>query len=499
MNDIESSGLTVAALAALTGATVTVVAPPDTSSSLRSTLHEEIRAVVIDSRLVEAGDLFVALPGTRTDGARFAADACARGAAVLLTSTAPGLTAEQWAARQALEGDLPAPVALIVPDPLQALQRGAKAWRVRFPTVSVIGVTGSVGKTTTREAIAGMLASAMPVLVSPRSYNNEIGLPLTLLGLRAMHRAAVLEMGMYTRGDIAALTDIAAPGVGVVTMVAPVHLEKAGSLDAIAAGKAELVQALPSDGVAVLNGDDARVRAMATLTRARAVYFGLGENNEWQATEIDDRGLDGLTFTLVHGLDNARIETPVVGRHLLYALLAAAAVAETVGLTFGDIVAAMPGVRFAERQRIVAAPRGRLVIDDVWNASPPSMLAALDVLATIERRRVAVLGEMRELGAASEEGHRAVGRRAGAVADALVTIGPGGAVMAAEARQVGLAHTNIVHVDSGEDVPAALESLLHDDDAVLVKGSRALALETVVAWLMDAREGSPPLKTGARV
>ena len=499
MSGVESSGLTVAVLAALTGATVEVVAPPGAAPSLRPALGEPIRAAAIDSRLVGAGDLFVALPGARTDGARFAADACARGAFALLTPAAPTPTPEQWASRTALGAELPAPVALVVPDPLAALQKAATAWRASFPAVTVVGVTGSVGKTTTREAIATLLALAMPVLVSPRSYNNEIGLPLTLLGLRATHRAAVLEMGMYTRGDIAALASMAAPRIGVVTMVAPEHLETAGSLDAIAAGKAELVEALPSGGVAVLNGDDARVRAMAALTAARAVFFGLGEDNDWRATAIDDKGLDGLAFTLVHGPESTRVETPVVGRHLLYALLAAAAVAETVGLTFGDIVAALPGVRFAERQRIVAAPRGRLVIDDAWNASPPSMLAALDVLATIDRRRVAVLGEMREMGAASEEGHRVVGRRAGTVVDALVTVGPGGAVMAEEALRAGLAGANVVHVAGREDVPAALDGLLRDDDAVLVKGSRALALESVVDWLIDARAENAPLRAEATV
>jgi len=472
-------------------------------SALAALLNRPIHAVVIDSRQAGPGDLFVALPGARTDGARFAGEVYARGAAAILTHTMPEIRLEQHAARCAILGaDVPF-LALVVPDPLAALRAAAASWRRRHADVAVVGVTGSVGKTTTREAIAALLATAMPVLASERSYNSEIGLPLVVLRLRHAHRAAVLEMGMHARGEIAELASLAQPRIGVVTMVAPVHLERLGSLEGIAAAKAELVEALPPDGIAVLNGDDDRVRAMAGLTSARTVRFGLAPGNDWRAVDIEDRGLDGLTFTLVHAPDSlpdgdsriaerrARVETALVGRHVLYALLAASAVADALGVSFDRIAAALGAVRLAERQRFIDAPEGRLVIDDVWNASPPSMLAALDVLARAPRRRVAVLGEMRELGAESESGHRAVGRRAGEVLQALVAVGPGGAIMAEEALRSGLLEEATAVVADGSGVPAALVTLLRQGDAVLVKGSRALHLEDTVEWLTTAPLTTP--------
>ncbi len=573
-------------VAASTGATPLVVAPPSdvalpaatalsrddaasqrdelptllTPPALPALLNQPIHAVVIDSRQAGPDDLFVALPGARTDGALFAGEVYARAAAAILTHIAPRITPEQHATRRAVLGaDVPF-LALVTPDPLAALQAAAASWRRRCADVAVVGVTGSVGKTTTREAIAALLATAMaaPVLAAERSYNNEIGLPLTLLRLRPAHRAAVLEMGMYARGEIAELASLAQPRIGVVTMVAPVHLERLGSLEAIAAAKAELVEALPPDGTAVLNGDDDRVRAMAGLTTARTVRFGLAPGNDWRAADIEDRGLDGLAFTLVHAshsivggagvpdpgsagvspvpdpgsagvspvptpvlsrppempradhsalavaqesgpspdgdphgaVRRARIETALVGRHVLYALLAASAVADALDVPFDRIAAALGAIRLAERQRLVDAPEGRLVIDDAWNASPPSMLAALDVLARVPRRRVAVLGEMRELGAESESGHRAVGRRAGEVLHALVAVGPGGVILAEEARAAGLPEEATAVVADGDGVPAALATLLQHGDAVLVKGSRALRLEDTVEWLMAPR---PPL------
>lgn len=442
-------------------------------------------ATEIDSRRSAPDDLFVALPGTQTDGARFAGDAFARGALAALTSAAPEITTAQSDARRATVGAEAPFAALLVPDVPAALQQAARAWRARHDSVRVVGVTGSVGKTSTREAIAAVLCETLPTLVSERSYNNEIGLPLTLLRLERRHRAAVLEMGMYAPGEIADLCALAQPHIGVVTMVAPVHLARLGSMEAIAAAKAELIAALPRDGVAVLNGDDPRVRAMAGQSQARAVFFGLEANNDWQARDVEDRGLDGFAFTLAHGTWSARVETPIVGRHFVHALLAAAAVAAALGMAPAPIAAALGRVRIGERQRLVAGPRERLIIDDSWNASLPSMLAALDVLAAVPRRHVAVLGEMLELGAASEEAHRAVGRRAGGVAQALVTVGAGGEIMAQEARRAGLPAEAVLSVPSRAEAPAALERVLHPGDAVLVKGSRGLRLEETVRWLLN--------------
>jgi len=468
----------------LTGAALVLDPPGADLDALRAT---PIAGVAIDSRAVAPGELFIALLGARADGARFVGDAYARGALAALATRAPDLTPDQRAARVGVAGQDAPFAALVVPDALAALQQAAAGWRARHTAVRVVGVTGSVGKTTTREAIAAVLGAVMPVLVSPRSYNNEIGLPLTLLGLRGGpdgHSAAVLEMGMYVPGEIAALAAMARPEVGVVTMVAPVHLERTGSIEAIAAAKAELVRALPSYGVAVLNGDDARVRAMAGLTAARPVFYGLGESNEWRAVDVEDRGLDGLRFTLTHEDWSARIETSVVGRHFIHALLAAAATGAALGVSRDAIVAALHNARIDERQRFLRGRDNLLVIDDAWNASLPSMLAALDVLAAVPRRRVAVLGGMRELGAESEAAHRQVGRRVGAVARSLVAVGVEGALIAEEAVRAGLPREQVRLVASTAEAPAALRAALRPGDVVLVKGSRALHLEDTVQWLV---------------
>jgi len=493
-------GLRLGDVLELTGAAL-VLDPP--GADLDALRRAPVAGVAIDSRAVAPGELFVALLGARTDGARFAGDAYARGALAALTTRAPDLTLEQRAARKALgDAGQDAPfAALVVPDVLAALQQAAAGWRARHTAVRVVGVTGSVGKTTTREAIAAVLGAAMPVLVSPRSYNNEIGLPLTLLGLRGGpdgHSAAVLEMGMYVPGEIAALAALARPEVGVVTMVAPVHLERTGSIEAIAAAKAELVRALPSYGVAVLNGDDARVRAMAGLTAARPVFYGLGEGNEWRAVDVEDRGLDGLRFTLAHEGWSARVETAVVGRHFIYALLAAAATGAALGVPHDLIVESLHNVRIDERQRFLRGRDDLLVIDDAWNASLPSMLAALDVLAAVPRRRVAVLGGMRELGAESEAAHRQVGQRVGAVARSLVAVGVEGALIAEEAVRAGLPREDIRLVASTAEAPDALRAALRPGDVVLVKGSRALHLEDTVQWLVGDDAPSPPTLSPVR-
>lgn len=475
--------LTAGDLEAATGALLLTEPRDADTTALRA---RPFHAVAIDSRQVTPGDLFVALPGAHTDGAHFGGEALARGALAVLTSTAPRLSPAQWSARLALLGPDAPGASLVAPDPLLALQRAARAWRERHDEVTVVGVTGSVGKTTTREAIAGVLTQLMPTLVSPRSYNNEIGLPVTLLGLERRHRAAVLEMGMYAPGEIALLAELARPAIGVMTMVAPVHLERLGSIEAIAAAKAELIQALPAAGAAVLNGDDARVRAMSALTRARPVYFGLAEGNDWRATEIDDRGLAGFAFTVTQQDWSARITSGIVGRHFVHALLAAAAVAAILGCPREAIAAALARVSLSERQRFLEGPQNRLIIDDSWNASVPSMLAALDVLAAVPRRRVAVLGEMLELGPESEQAHRTVGRRAGEVLQALVTVGQAGLLIAEEARQAGLPREAVASVATAAEAPAVLEPLLRRGDGVLVKGSRGLRLEGAVQWLLRA-------------
>ena len=413
------------------------------------------------------------------------ADAFGRGALAALAHGPVRPTAAQRAGRAALPAPPAAFATVTVEDPRAALVGAAKRWREQHSGTQIVGVTGSVGKTTTCEAIASVLRPAMSTLTNGSPLNGEPGVAATLLTLRAEHRVAVLELGMHSPGDMARLTQLAAPSVSVVTAIAPAHLERLGTLDAVASEKAEIIRGLAPEGVAVVNGDDPRVRAMAADGVGHAVFYGLGANNDWRATDVVDAGLDGMTFTLEHRGRSERIESLVVGRHNLYALLAASAVGDHFGLSFVEICATLRSLHLRARQRVHHGPGELLVIDDAWNANPASMAAALEVLAGVPRRRVAVLGDMLELGSHHESAHRDVGRRAAQMADFLVTIGPGGRLIAKGAGDAGMPSRRIISVADPQDLQPTLERLVRDGDVVLVKGSHALELGRVVPRLLD--------------
>ena len=423
---------------------------------------------VIDSRQAAAGDLFFALRGDRADGHDFVAAAIAAGAAGAVVER-PLQTPQDAAVFQ-------------VSDTLQALQRLAGYWRRRHD-IGVVAVTGSVGKTTAKEIIASVLETRYRVLKSEANINTEIGIPLTLLGLTPQHERAVLELGMHARGDIALLARIAAPiQIGVVTNIGPVHLERLGSMGAIVAAKAELIEALPADGLAVLNGDDARVAALAARTPAQAVLYGLSSQCHVRASDIAAQGLDGISFRLASGGASIPVRCPLPGKHHVYPALAAAAVALHEGFTLDEIAAALAEARFDLRLRVLRGPNGCTLIDDTYNASPASMLAALDLLSELPGRRVALLGDMRELGAAEEAGHRRVGERAASACDLLFVIGDRARPLAEAAAAAGLRETRFL--DSKEEAIARLRREARAGDHLLIKASRALALEDVVDALV---------------
>jgi len=422
---------------------------------------------VIDSRQAGPGDLFFALRGQRHDGHDFVSSALAAGAT--------GAVVERPL-------DVPGESALFqVSDSLVALQRLGAYWRRRH-NIRVVAVTGSVGKTTCKELIAAILARRYRVLKSEANLNTEIGIPLTLLQLTPDHQRAVLEFAMYDRGEIALLSRIAAPQVGVVTNIGPVHLERLGYMGAIVAAKAELVEALPADGVAVLNGDDPRVARLATRTRARALLYGQSPQCHLRASDVQSRGLEGISFRLTHGEASVPVSCALPGRHHVYPALAAAAVALTEGMTLAEIADALPQARPELRLRVLPGPGGSTLIDDSYNASPASMLAALDLLAELPGRRIALLGEMRELGAAEEEGHRRVGQRAAAACDLLLVLGDRAQPLAEAARQAG--HQDVRFLESAEAAESEIRAEARRGDHILIKASRALALETLVDALV---------------
>ncbi len=458
-----------------------------TGGELLRRSERPVRGGAVDSRLVEPGCLFVALPGERTDGHRHLAAAAGAGATALLVTERP----------DAAELDALGDVTVVrVPDGLAALHAVAAAWRARFDPL-VVGITGSLAKTSTKEATAAVLAAAMPTLRSEGNQNNEIGLPLTLLRLGPEHRAAVLEMGMYVGGEIAQLAALGRPSIGIVTAVAPVHLERAGSLEAIERAKAELVEALPADGTAILNADDARVRGFAARSAARPLFYGLGPGADVTAAAVETHGAAGMAFEIVARAPRpARIPVAIgaLGRHSVANALAAAAAGLVAGVPDAAIAAglATPWGRAADHRGVLVEAPGLMILDDTYNASPPAVVAALEVLATLPGRPVAVLGEMRELGPLHEAAHREVGTAAARVVTELVVVGAAADGIAAGAAAGGLAPERIHRV---ADRPAAIERLreiLRAGDVVLVKASRGAALESIVDALRVGVGGAGP-------
>ena len=452
--------LTAAEIAAVTGGRS--IHPSDRS----------VRGAAVDSRQIRPGELFVALAGERTDGHRFLREAVAAGAAALLVRELPREMADL------ATPDGPAIVA--VPDTLLGLHAVAAAWRTRFSPL-VVGVTGSIAKTSTKEAIAAVLSERFATLKSEGNANNEIGLPLTVLRMGPEHEAAVLEMGMYLGGEIAQLAAIARPRIGVVTAVREVHLSRIGSIEAIEQAKGELLEALPADGVAVLNADDFRAVRMRSRTPARALTYGFAPEADVWATDVVAAGLDGMRFTLVTTAGQVAASTPALGRHGVHNGLAAAAVGLAAGLDLDSIAAGLSrGWQAPHRDQIVLL-QDVTILDDSYNASPTSMIAALELLASLPGRHVAVLGEMRELGELHDRGHREVGEAAAGLADLVVVVGEAASGIAAGVSSRG---GTVVIVADRVAALATLRERLEPGDAVLVKASRGIALEWIVESLV---------------
>lgn len=449
---------------------------------------------VIDSRAVTPGALFVALPGEHTDGHDFVADALAGGVAGALVhrdlnlNPQPAVIDTRRELDTALLGQVVPPLLIRVEDTLHALQTIAAHRRAQHP-VKVVGVTGSVGKTTTKEMVAAVLSQRYETLKNEGNLNNEIGLPLTLLRLEPHHQRAVLEMGMYARGEIAALAAIARPHIGVVTNVGPSHLSRLGSLEAIAEAKAELVEALPADGVAVLNADDAQVRAMAARTAATVFTYGLDPGADLWADQVDSLGLDGISFWLHYAGEQLFVKVPLLGRHSVHTALAAAAVGLVDSLTWQEILDGLQDPKGQLRLVVVPGINDCTLLDDTYNASPASMLAALNLLADLNGRKIAALGGMLELGHLEPEGHEKVGVRAATVVDELVAVGDLGRRIGQAALRAGLSGEQVHFAADNAAAAQVLKRVIEPGDIVLVKGSRALQMEEIVAALALPENG----------
>lgn len=472
--------LSMGRIAEMAGARL-VAGPPDL----------EVTSVVTDSREVAEGVLFVALEGPARNGADYVAEAASGGVGALLVPEArlaaveAALRAAGGAGSAARQAFGP-PAILAADDTLAALGALAGAYRAGLGAV-VVGVTGSTGKTTTKDLIAAALSPSIRVVASVKSHNNEIGLPLTLLAADPSTDVIVAEMAMRGTGQIAELARMARPRIGVVTNVGVTHFELLGSLDAIANAKGELLEALPQDGTAIINGDDRHSPMLAGLTKAEVVRFGLAEDNDIIGEEISLAEDGSVAFTARSGGETARVTLPFFGRHNVYNALAALAVAGRLGVGLGPASRGLGQASLSPmRMHVFTTDAGVTVIDDCYNANPTSMAAALDSLREMpaEGRRVAVLGEMAELGSLSVNEHIAVGEHAvRAGVELLVTVGPGADPIGSGAMKAGLTRDATVPFADAESAAAAAGDLVRPGDIVLVKASRAVGLERVVEVL----------------
>jgi UDP-N-acetylmuramoyl-tripeptide--D-alanyl-D-alanine ligase len=429
--------------------------------------------VTTDTRTLRPGELFIAIRGATWDGHQYLAEAARRGAGAVL--------AEREAADQSLRCGV-----VVVRESLAALGDLA-AFHRRRRRARVLAVAGSNGKTTTKEMAAAMLREAFgadAVLHTRGTQNNLVGLPLTLLRLEESQEVAVVELGMNGPGEVWRLAEIAQPDAGVITCVAPEHLEGVGSLHGAAEAEAELFRRLRPSATAVVNADDPLVVAAATDFPGPVVRFGTG--GDVRAEDVADGGLDGSRFTLRVGPDATPVHLPVPGRHNVSNALAATALVSLAGVSLDHVRAALEGFEPPSmRMQVERLPNGITVINDAYNANPASMAAALHTLsASAASRRLAVLGEMRELGTETDVAHEELGRvAAGCALDLLVVLGPHASLVRDGAIAAGMAAGRIVLARDHTEAGAGLRDFCRGGDLVLLKGSRGASLESVLTHL----------------
>ena len=439
--------------------------------------QQVIGNVTTDTRALKPGDLFVALRGARFDGHAFVASAREQGAIGAIVD-------ERHA-------EIPWGTTIQVGDTTRALQDFAHAVRQASST-RVVAITGSAGKTTTKETIAEFLSAKWRVVKNHGNFNNHIGLPISLLQLRAKPDVAVMELGMNHAGEISRLIEIAEPDVRVWTNVGDAHIGFFDSPDAIADAKAEILERAGSATVLICNADDDRVMRRVAGFRGRTITFGTTRNAKVRASDVEDRGLQGMRARLTTPAGERVLDTPLLGRGNLSNVLAASATALEFGVALDDIIQKASTLQPANRRGVVhRLSSGVTLIDDSYNSSPSALRAALDVVTreTGAGRRVAALGEMLELGDQSTPLHEELGRTAAAAQlDLLVTVGGKAAGAMAEAAQAaGMAAGSVSHLDSSDQAATALVGALRPGDVVLVKGSRGIRMDVVVDRILRER------------
>ncbi|WP_462332821.1 UDP-N-acetylmuramoyl-tripeptide--D-alanyl-D-alanine ligase [Schwartzia sp. (in: firmicutes)] len=430
--------------------------------------------VTTDTRKIKEGSLFVALRGERFNGEDFAAEAAKKGAAGVIVSDS---------CKKEIIDEVQAAV-FCVPDTLEAYQKLAHAWRRHFD-IPVVAITGSNGKTTTKDLTAAVLGAAFPVLKTAANFNNEIGLPMTLLQLREEHRAAVVEIGMRGLGQIAALAPVAEPSIGVVVNVGETHMELLGSMENIAKAKGEMVEAIAPGGTAVINADNPYTAAMAEKAApgVRVITFGMEKDSDVRAEDVRTEGLSQSFTAVFEGRERVKCSIPMAGRHNVMNALAALAVGYSLGIK-PEVMAKGLANPDMTKQRFECEKHGDYtIINDAYNASPASMEAAFATLAEVAPgRKIAVLGDMLELGDIAVESHRRVGEKAQAAGIcALVTRGEMGEEIANGAEKMGL--KDVYRCRTHEEAADVLKKILQPGDTVLFKGSHGMQMDKIIELL----------------
>lgn len=423
-----------------------------------------VTGVTTDSRAASDGQLFIPLTGERFDGHAYIDGALSAGAAGCLTARVP-------------ETMQPGKFYIQVADTRLALKALAAWYRSRF-TLPVVQITGSAGKTTTKEMVAAVLSRRYDTLKTQANFNNDIGTPLTLLGLAPQHQAAVIETGMNHFGEIRYLGEMVRPNIAVITNVGDAHIENLGNTrQGILQAKCEIFENLAPDGIAVLNGDDP---LLGTVTLPQTILrCGRGEGCSVRVTDVDDRGIEGIACTVTTAKASYRLTTASPGGFMIYPMAMAAAIGEALGLTGEEITAGVAAyVPTGSRMHIIRLPEGRLLIDDCYNANPQAMTEALRLLAVTQtRRRAAVLGDMGELGELTVSAHRAIGALTGELhLDSVIAIGE-------KARDIASATPNAQWFPSVEDALPAVRAAFTGGTAMLVKASHAMHFENIVKEL----------------
>lgn len=433
----------------------------------------EIAGAVMDSRQIEKDFLFFAIPGERVDGHQFIPQVMEKGAACAVCEKAPNVPIGSY---------------ILVEDVKKAMQDIAAFYRSGL-SIPIVGITGSVGKTSAKEFIAGVLAEKYNVLKTQGNYNNELGVPLTLLRIREEHEAAVIEMGINHFGEMHRLSRMAAPDIAVLTNIGDCHLEALGSREGVLKAKSEIFDFLQENGTVILNGDDEMLSTIKEINKKVPITFGKNKNNICYASNIRSKGLFGTEAQIHIKSGSFLSQIPLPGEHMVYNALAAAAVGEVLGLSLEEIKAGIAAVKpMAGRSNLMQCG-DKVIIDDCYNANPVSMCAALDLLAQADTRKVAILGDMFELGENAAKLHGDVGRYAAKLLiDEIICVGELSEHMAKEAEVVNNGKSNIRYYSKKEALLQELYRLIKPQDTILVKASHGMGFEEVVEKLQEKRE-----------